>query len=89
MTSMSSIAVPACYVQLCKTHKNKVLCRLHSKARYGYMYVMDSLVPRLLYLKTGRETGRFDHVARDVACMVLCVVLIIELLPTQSVSILP
>ena len=53
MTSMSSIAVSACYVQMCKTHKNKVLCRLHSEARYGYMYVMDSLVPRLLHLKTG------------------------------------
>ena len=41
-----------------------------------------SLVPRLLpYRKTGREPGRSDHVPRDV----LCVVLIIELLPTQSV----
>ena len=34
--------------------------------------------------KTGRNPGRFDHVPRDVACMVLCVVLIIKLLPTQS-----
>ena len=39
-----------------------------------------SLVPRLLQRKTGREPGRFDHVPRDVAC----VVLIIELAPTQS-----
>ena len=33
----------------------------------------------------GREPGRTDHVPRDVLCVVLCVVLIIELLPTQSV----
>ena len=45
-----------------------------------------SLVPRLLHRKTGREPGRFHHVPRDVACVVLCVVLIIELLPTQSDS---
>ena len=46
-----------------------------------------SLVPRLLHRKTGREPGRFDHVSRDVACVCgLCVVLIIELLPTQSDS---
>ena len=41
-----------------------------------------SLVPRLLHRKTAREPGRFYHVPRDVAC----VVLIIELLPTQSDS---
>ena len=45
-----------------------------------------SLVPRLLHRKTGREPGRFYHVPRDVVCVVLCVVLIIELLPTQSDS---
>ena len=45
-----------------------------------------SLIPRLLHRKTGREPGRFDHVPHDVACVVLCVVLIIELLPTQSDS---
>ena len=27
--------------------------------------------------KTGREPGRFDHVPRDIPCVVLCVVLII------------
>ena len=47
---------------------------------------MVSLVPRLLHRKMGREPGRFDHVPRDVTCVVLCVVLIIELLPTQSAS---
>ena len=31
------------------------------------------------------EPGRSDHVPRDVLCVVLCVVLIIELLPSQSV----
>ena len=41
-----------------------------------------SLVPRLLHRQAGREPGRFDHVPHDVAC----VVLIIELLPTQSDS---
>ena len=41
-----------------------------------------SLVPRLLHQKTGREPGRFHHVPRYVACMVL----IIELLPMQSES---
>ena len=47
-----------------------------------------SLVPRLLPCrKTGREPGRTDHVPRDVLCVVLCMVLIIELLPTQSVLI--
>ena len=46
-----------------------------------------SLVPRLLpYRKTGREPGRFNHVPRDVQCVVLCVVLIIKLLPTHSDS---
>ena len=46
----------------------------------------DSLVPRLLFCrKTGREPGRTDHVPRDVLWVLLCVVLIIELLPTQSV----
>ena len=43
---------------------------------------MASLVPRLLHRKTEREPGRFHHVPHDVAC----VVLIIELLPTQSDS---
>ena len=33
----------------------------------------------------GREPERYDHMPRDVLCVVLCVVLIIELLPTQSV----
>ena len=28
----------------------------------------------------GREPGGFDHVPRDIACVVLCVVLIIEFL---------
>ena len=43
---------------------------------------MASLVPRLLpYRQMGREPGRSDHVHRDV----LCVLLIIELLPTQPV----
>ena len=45
-----------------------------------------SLVPRLLHRKKGREPGRFHHVPRDIVCVVLCVVLIIELLPTQSDS---
>ena len=45
-----------------------------------------SLVPRLLpYRQTGRKPGRSDHVPRDNPYVVLCVVLIIELLPTQSV----
>ena len=35
--------------------------------------------------KTGREPGRFDHVNHDVACLVLCVVLIIELLPSNKI----
>ena len=35
--------------------------------------------------KAGREPGRSDHVPRDILSVVLCVVLIIELLPTQSV----
>ena len=48
--------------------------------------VYSSLVPRLLpYRKAGREPGRSDHVPRDVLCVALCAVLIIELLPTQSV----
>ena len=51
-----------------------------------HVHCRTSLVPRLLHRKTGREPGRFDHVPRDVACVVLCVVLIIELLPTQSDS---
>ena len=48
-----------------------------------------SLIPRLLpsfchilYKKTGREPGRFDHVRDDVLCAVLCVVLVIELSPS-------
>ena len=55
-------------------------------AALGFMdiiHIGSSLVPRLLHRKTGREPGRFHHVPRDVACVVLCVVLIIELLPTQ------
>ena len=36
--------------------------------------------------KTGREPGRFDHVPRDVQCVVLCMVLIIELLLMHSDS---
>ena len=45
-----------------------------------------SLVPRLLpYRKTEREPERSDHVPRDILCAVLCLVLIIELLPTQYV----
>ena len=50
------------------------------------MFNLLNLIPRLLHRKTGREPGRFIHVPRDVACVVLCVVLIIELLPTQSDS---
>ena len=38
----------------------------------------------LLHRKMGREPGRFDNVPRDVVCVVLCEVLIIGLLPTQS-----
>ena len=45
---------------------------------------LHSLVPKLLCQKTGREPGRFDHVPCDVVCVVLCVVSIIKLLPTQS-----
>ena len=47
-----------------------------------------SLVLRLLPRKTGRETGRFDHVPHDVACIALCTVLVIEILPS-IVSLLP
>ena len=44
-----------------------------------------SLVPRLLPgRKMGREPGRSDHVPCDILCVV-CVILMIELLPTQSV----
>ena len=50
------------------------------------MFNLLSLIPRLLHRKMGREPGRFNHVPRDVVCMVLCVVLITELLPTQSDS---
>ena len=46
----------------------------------------SSLTYTSLHRKMGREPGRFDHVPRDVTCVVLCVVLIIELLPTQSAS---
>ena len=49
---------------------------------FSLFALKGSLVPRLLHRKTGREPGRFHHVPRDVAC----VVLIIELLPTQSDS---
>ena len=45
---------------------------------------LTSLVPGS-YPENGREPGRFDHVPRDVA-VVLCVVMIIKLLPTQSDS---
>ena len=34
--------------------------------------------------KAGREPGRSDHMPRDVLCVVLCVVLVIESLPTLS-----
>ena len=44
-----------------------------------------SLVPRLHPgRKMGRELGRSDHVTCDILCVV-CVILMIELLPTQSV----
>jgi len=36
---------------------------------------------RILYKKTGREPGQFDHVRDDVLCMVLA----IELLHTHAV----
>ena len=50
-----------------------------------------SLVPRLLpsfllhtVQKTGREPGQFDHLHKDVLCMVLCVVWVIELSPMHT-----
>ena len=46
----------------------------------------SSLVLRLLPRKMEKEPGKFNHISHDVACVVLCVVLIIELLPTQSGS---
>ena len=42
------------------------------------MRPMPRLVPRLLQRKTGKEPGRFDHMPRGV----VCVVLIIEILPS-------
>ena len=51
-----------------------------------FIIITPSLVPGLLPCKEmGREPERYDHMPRDVLCVVLCVVLIIELLPTQSV----
>ena len=51
---------------------------------------LPNLVPRLflsfLYKITGREPGRLHHVHDDVLCVVLCVVLVIELLPTHSLT---
>ena len=45
----------------------------------------EFLVPRLLPgRKMGREPGRSDHVPCDILCVV-CVILMIELQPTQSV----
>ena len=43
-----------------------------------------SLVPRLLPRKSEREPGRFYHVSHDLVCVVLGMLLMIELLPTQS-----
>ena len=56
------------------------------------MYEKISLVPRLPFpfpappRKVRNEPGRFVHLPHDVACVVLCMVLIIDSLLTQSGS---
>ena len=41
-----------------------------------------------MYKKRGESlAGRFHHVHDDVLCMVLCVVLVIELLSTHSLTV--
>ena len=46
----------------------------------------SNLTPAFLHMLckiNGGEPGRFHHVHDDVLCEILCVVLVIELLPTQ------
>jgi len=49
--------------------------------------LIPSLLPSFLLhtvQKTGRESGRFDHLHKDVLGMVLWVVWVIQLLPTHT-----
>ena len=51
--------------------------------------VWSSLISRLLSCrKTGREPGRSDHMPHDIPYVVLCMILMIGLLPTQPVLVI-
>ena len=73
---MSTYKIFVCTFQALPTFSCTGMLSLHSCCRLVYPHTR---APPLQ--KMGREPRRFDHVPRDIPC----VVLIIELMPTQSV----
>jgi len=86
-TSLSQLVLVLTYLVVDVCHRSVIVVLV------GIAWTCNiSLVPRLLpsflshtVQKTKREPGQFDHVCDDILCMALCVVLVIELLPTHAV----